>query len=67
MCEAGIVRTLVEMVDLTLEDTERPIWIWECISDSFLNINGLERMMDWQDTFLIGYFVKKFFIQEIMN
>lgn len=55
------------MVDLSLEDTKRPIWIWECISDSLLNINGLERMMKWHDNFFIGYFVNKFFIHEIMN
>lgn len=55
------------MVDLTLEETNRPVWIWECVSDSFLNIGRLKNLLELKDIFLLGYFVKKFFIQEVMH
>lgn len=66
-CSATTVRELNELIDLTMEETNRPVWIWECVADEFLNLEKLKMYLDWKDVFLIGYFIKKKTINEVLH
>lgn len=50
-----------------MEETNRPVWIWECVSGEFLNIEKLKTFLDWKDVFFIGYFIKKSIINEVLH
>lgn len=66
MCDTVTIRELNEICDLCLEELNKSIWIWECISNKFISIDNLESLLKKKDMFLVGYYVKTMIINNLL-
>lgn len=66
MCSAMNVRKLQEIIDICLEETDKPIWIWEYLSSSFLSSAQIRKLIHYKDTLFIGWFSRKIIISHLM-
>ena len=66
-CSDDIVENLKDMVDICMEDTDSQIWIVDCLMQGSISLESLAFWLKYKDTFIIGIFAKKIFIDGMLE
>ena len=67
LCSSYTVNQLNDLIDLCSEEIERPIWIWKCISSDFLTMERIQKFVNYKNTFILGFFCKKYLVSELLH
>lgn len=62
-----VVDVLKDMIDVCLEDPSKPLWLLDCLSQVSVSLPTLSFWVSFIDTFIIGYFAKKYVIDGMFN
>ena len=67
LCTANAMFSLREIIDICLTDIEKPVWIWQCISENFISVEWIQTLGHLNTKPIIGYFSKRFLMSYLLN
>ena len=62
-----VVDVLKDLIDVCLEDANKPLWLLECLSQVSVSLPTLSFWVRFKDSCIIGYFAKRFVIDGMFN
>lgn len=66
-CSSGVVSVLNECIDYCMESLENQLWIYECVSESTIATDKLQRLLSWRNTMLLGRIARSFLTTYLME
>lgn len=60
-CSMSVLKEIQEACEACIEDLNKPIWLWEFVSQELISVDQILKLMWWRNVPLVGYFSSSWF------